>query len=221
MLLPSTPDDEIDRHKTPSLIAPPPIQSREALRGVAMSVRRRNSSTSSLPGRPVLAALHRGRMAKVTIALLVLAGSAAFTTTHAFAAASSPSAQSSIVLLKAGTDPVAVAKSYGVSTDAVWRTAIDGFSANLTAARVTALRADARVVSVTPNQSTALGQPVGIAAAANATPTQVVPTGVRRIGALKSVTADIDGRDDSRVNADVAVIDTGVDSGHPDLNVAG
>lgn len=49
---------------------------------------------------------------------------------------------------------------------------------------------------------------------------QVVPTGVRRIGALASPTAGIDGRDE-RVAADVAVVDSGVDPGHRDLHVVG
>ncbi|MFI2432290.1 S8 family peptidase [Streptomyces sp. NPDC018693] len=47
---------------------------------------------------------------------------------------------------------------------------------------------------------------------------QSVPTGVDRVDADRSPTAAIDGRD-TRVNADVAVLDTGIDPSHPDLNV--
>ena len=47
---------------------------------------------------------------------------------------------------------------------------------------------------------------------------QTVPTGVNRADADLSPTAAIDGTD-QRVNVDVAVIDTGVDLDHPDLNV--
>jgi subtilisin len=43
---------------------------------------------------------------------------------------------------------------------------------------------------------------------------------VRRIGALQSPTARIDGSD-QRVDVDVAVVDSGVDASHPDLNVVG
>ena len=50
---------------------------------------------------------------------------------------------------------------------------------------------------------------------------QSVPTGVRRIAALDNPSISIDGSDASRVDVDVAVIDTGVDFDHPDLNVAG
>ena len=43
---------------------------------------------------------------------------------------------------------------------------------------------------------------------------------IRRIGGLESPTAKIDGIDE-RVNIDVAVIDTGIQPDHPDLNVVG
>src|SRR3989454_1093227 len=47
---------------------------------------------------------------------------------------------------------------------------------------------------------------------------QPFPTGIRRIGADVSPAARIDGIDE-RVNADIAIIDTGIDLTHPDLNV--
>ena len=47
---------------------------------------------------------------------------------------------------------------------------------------------------------------------------QTLPTGVDRVEADLSPTAKINGVDE-RVNVDVAVIDTGVDLSHPDLNV--
>ena len=49
--------------------------------------------------------------------------------------------------------------------------------------------------------------------------TQTVPTGVARVGGRLSDIAAIDGTD-HRVDADVAIVDTGI-SYHPDLNVAG
>lgn len=51
--------------------------------------------------------------------------------------------------------------------------------------------------------------------------TQTVPTGVRRIYADANSNLAINGSDDYRVDVDVAVIDTGIDFQHPDLNVAG
>jgi len=49
---------------------------------------------------------------------------------------------------------------------------------------------------------------------------QTVPTGVDRIEADLNAIANIDGADD-RVDVDIAIIDTGIDPDHPDLNVAG
>jgi subtilisin len=50
---------------------------------------------------------------------------------------------------------------------------------------------------------------------------QTVPTGIQRINAEDNAGIGIDGSDDSRVDVDVAVIDTGIDFQHPDLNVVG
>lgn len=49
---------------------------------------------------------------------------------------------------------------------------------------------------------------------------QTIPTGVRRIATDKNATADIDGVDEG-MDVDAAVIDTGVDKEHPELNVVG
>jgi len=50
---------------------------------------------------------------------------------------------------------------------------------------------------------------------------QTIPTGIQRIFADSNPNLNIDGTDNYRVDVDVAVIDTGVDFQHPDLNVAG
>jgi len=49
-------------------------------------------------------------------------------------------------------------------------------------------------------------------------PPHVMPTGVDRIDADLNTTANIDGVD-QRVDVDIAIIDTGIDPKHPDLNV--
>jgi subtilisin family serine protease len=53
------------------------------------------------------------------------------------------------------------------------------------------------------------------------TSAQNVPTGIQRIFAVGNSEIDIDHIDDYRVDVDVAVIDTGIDFEHPDLNVVG
>jgi subtilisin family serine protease len=50
---------------------------------------------------------------------------------------------------------------------------------------------------------------------------QTIPTGIQRSFASGNANIDIDGSDDYRVDVDVAVIDTGIDFQHPDLNVVG
>ena len=51
--------------------------------------------------------------------------------------------------------------------------------------------------------------------------TQTIPTGIQRIFADTNAEINVDGNDDYRVDVDVAVIDTGIDLNHPDLNVVG
>ena len=94
----------------------------------------------------------------------------------------------------------------GIKADRRFDRAVRGFSAKLDAGQRLALRADPNVVAVVPDEV------IGITA-------QINPTGVSRVGARLSTTASIDGVDD-RVNADVAIVDTGV-ALHPDLNVVG
>ncbi|HEX5589322.1 MAG TPA: S8 family serine peptidase [Candidatus Limnocylindrales bacterium] len=84
---------------------------------------------------------------------------------------------------------------------------LNGFAANLTPGQVQALAADPDVAAVVPDERIELTA-------------QSMPTGVARVGGRTSPTAKINGIDE-RVDADVAIVDTGIDGAHPDLNVAG
>jgi DNA-binding beta-propeller fold protein YncE len=88
----------------------------------------------------------------------------------------------------------------------IFSSALKGYGAKLSKDAVADLREDPRVRYVVPDYE--------LQAQA-----QTIPTGIERILATKNPLADIDGTDDQRVNANVAVIDTGVDAAHPDLNV--
>ena len=118
-----------------------------------------------------------------------------------------------IVVLKDSVDhPGAVAESqterHRGRLGFVYRHALEGYSAKLSDAAVEALRQNPNVKYVSPvhkYEATA----------------QTTPAGVKRIGAATNPALDIDGTDDVRVDADVAVIDTGIDFTHPDLDVAG
>lgn len=139
---------------------------------------------------------------------LLAAGALAVTAVTPAHAAPSPTA-GYIVVLKAGVEPSATAaeqsRTRGAQVGHVYRSALRGYSARLTAGAAAALRRDARVQSVQPDRVVT-------------TTAQTTPTGINRIDAELSPTAHIDGTDE-RVDVDVAVIDTGIQLTHPDLNV--
>jgi subtilisin len=119
-----------------------------------------------------------------------------------------------IVLLKDGRSVDTAesrARGLGVHTDRTFRTAVHGYSARLGADQVATLRADPDVEAVVPDEV------ISIAG-------QSTPTGVRRINGKQSLIAGIDGTD-QRVDADVAIVDTGVggstSKSHEDLNIVG
>lgn len=101
-----------------------------------------------------------------------------------------------------------VAKAYGLQVGFTYEHALKGMSAQVPAGRITALQHDPRVKYVEPDRERSINA-------------QAVPTGIPRIFAATNAEIGIDGRDDSRVDVDVAVIDTGIDLQHPDLNVIG
>lgn len=118
-----------------------------------------------------------------------------------------------IVVLEDSSAPVALtatrlAHGVGAAVDDVFEYALDAFTVHLDDASARRIAADPRVAFVEPDR------PVTIDASTE-------PTGVRRVGATANPMLRIDGNDDVRVDADVAVIDTGIDLQHPDLVVAG
>ncbi|MFG1711250.1 S8 family peptidase [Nonomuraea sp. M3C6] len=114
-----------------------------------------------------------------------------------------------IVVLQDSADSPSIANEHardkGAVPNRVYSHALHGYSAKMTPKAAEQVAADPRVRWVQPD-----GQ-VSISA-------QTLPTGVNRIDADASPTAGINGSD-QRVNVDVAVIDTGIDLDHPDLNV--
>ena len=155
----------------------------------------------------------------VLVAAVVLAVAAFWTPT---AAAAPEGVGRYIVVLKDGAGPPAAvaaqhAQRHGARVSFVYSHALRGYAAVIPDARLAQLRSDSRVAYVERDQQVhALAQ--------------TVPTGVQRIYAAQNASTtdtapnpslDIDGIDDWRVDVDVAVIDTGVDFDHPDLNVVG
>ena len=116
-----------------------------------------------------------------------------------------------IVLLRPNADVDAAlkrgAERQGAKADLAFRQAVRGYAAKLTPSQVLAITLDSAVAAVVPDAEVELTA-------------QAVPTGISRVGAIGSPIAAIDGTDD-RVDVDVAIIDTGIQPDHPDLNVAG
>ena len=114
-----------------------------------------------------------------------------------------------IVVLHDSVDARAAARAQsdrlGFAVGHVYTSALQGYSATLTPA-VAAL-----VENLPGVRWVQRDRAVSIDA-------QTTPTGVNRANADASPTARIDGVDE-RVNVDVAVIDTGADLSHPDLNI--
>jgi subtilisin family serine protease len=115
-----------------------------------------------------------------------------------------------IVVVKAGYDSTAVARDHARSAGAdvlyTYRVALNGYSARLTPAGLAAVRSDSRVAFVSPDRRVhALAQ--------------TLPTGIDRIQG--DVSSAASGNGSGTVSTAVAVIDTGIDLLHPDLNVVG
>jgi subtilisin len=107
-----------------------------------------------------------------------------------------------IVVLKGGANPAAQARRHGAEVRHLYRHALKGYSARLSAAEATALRADPEVAAVVADQT------FRIAA-------QTLPTGIDRVDGERS--SALSGNGSGEVNVDIAVIDTGIDLDHPDL----
>jgi len=94
----------------------------------------------------------------------------------------------------------------GVAPTHVFHSALDGFAARLSASQVDRLRTDTDVLTIQRDLPMHALE-------------QTLPTGTDRIEGDMSTTRSGDGT--GAVDVDVAVIDTGIDLAHPDLNVVG
>ena len=101
-----------------------------------------------------------------------------------------------------------LAAAHGSAPSFVYEHALQGFAAALPASAAAALARHPQVAYVEADREHHISA-------------QTVPTGIRRIFADDNPGIGIDGTDDVRVDVDVAIIDTGIDFQHPDLNVVG
>ncbi len=159
--------------------------------------------------------LHRG----------LLAGLAALVVWFAVAASAGAATTPGhyiVVLEDSVAHPGAVAAAhahrYGVESEHVYRNVFPGYAAAIPGGRLAALRADRDVAYVEPDSSFtgAAAQP---ADCSDPSIIQCVPRAARRVGAPDSSARSGDGR--GSVPLGVAVVDTGIELTHPDLNVVG
>ncbi len=109
-----------------------------------------------------------------------------------------------IVLTDPGTDPAAVAADNGIETGFVYRSAANGFSANLTDVDVASLVQDTNVESISIDRLVS---------------TEAVPNQLARVGANTSSTSGA-GTGASHPGVGIAIVDSGVGPNN-DLNVVG
>ena len=141
-----------------------------------------------------------------------------------------------IVVFKASVDrPGVVAQTQTESLDGnvtvVFRHVLNGYAARLPRTELSSLRRDPRVAYVTPDHKVSLseeeeggeeGEEVELEFEANEgfeAFEATIPTGISRTFAAANKALSIDGKDNLRADVDVAVIDSGIDYEHPDLNV--
>jgi len=117
-----------------------------------------------------------------------------------------------VTLKESVTDPAQaaaeLARQHALTLGPIFRAALKGFGAFVPAARLAALSKDPRVAAVERDQ---------IFRAFAAFP---ISTGVDRVDADASATAQI-ANDGGTVDVDIAIIDSGIQTNHPDLNVVG
>ena len=89
----------------------------------------------------------------------------------------------------------------------IYRYAFKGAVIHTTPRQLAEVEKDDRVLFVEANQVYSINED------------QIIPTGIQRIFTVENPNLSIDGADDLRVDVDVAVLDTGIDFDHPDLNL--
>ncbi|MEX2390967.1 MAG: S8 family serine peptidase [Dehalococcoidia bacterium] len=117
-----------------------------------------------------------------------------------------------IVVLQPGANPSEVVQRFGLQTDTYYRRALTGFAAEMTAEQAQQIADDPDVAQVEPSRR------VHVTLHENLF--QTLTEGADRIDADENAAADI-GNPGPGIDADIAVIDTGIDVDHPDLNVMG
>ena len=127
----------------------------------------------------------------------------------------------------------ALASTHGLGVGHVYSHALNGFAAQIPQGRLNALQNDPRVISIVPDEVLYITQPCGTPNGGPCPPpddggddgdngdsNQTIPTGINRIFAPNS-SYSIGSGTANFSSIEVAVIDSGIQPDHPDLNVLG
>jgi subtilisin len=119
--------------------------------------------------------------------------------------------QGYIIVYKPQTDPDHASQEliaeYSAEVVTVYRHALRGSFVRANQHQIEQIAANEHVAFVEANQEWGIDE------------AQIIPTGISRVFADTNPNLHIDGVNDFIVDADVAVLDTGIDYDHPDLNV--
>ena len=175
---------------------------------------RRRHRRGALPRRDT--SWFRRALASLTVVALV----SGFGLVAAAPSSAAGPAKNYIVVLKdgvvdAGAAAAAQQSAYGFTASKVYRNAVNGYSATLTASQAQRIQADPNVDFVTAGRT--FQQPRDLGSAAG----QETPFWRERIAGTDSNVRKALDRGPDRINVNVAVIDSGIDATHPDLNVKG
>src|SRR3989442_895979 len=110
-----------------------------------------------------------------------------------------------IVTIRSGVDVDGLVKKFNLKPSHIYRHALNGFAAPMDSAVIEKLKQDGRILAVEADGHIV---PCG----------KTIPAGILRMGITNFPVAHINGQD-NRINVDVAVLDTGIQTNHPDLNV--
>jgi subtilisin family serine protease len=161
-----------------------------------------------------------------TLAVATLAAAAVFGLRVSPAASAQPIKTTYIVVLDDATTAAQdLAGRTGVTADLVYVNAFNGYAASLTSTQAAAIRGSAHVVSVQADHGQRMidvTQPTVFSPSSKVPPqpAQVTTFGFDRVGGVVSPTLHFDGVEDP-MPVNIAIVDTGIDNKHPDLDVRG
>ncbi len=172
-------------------------------------------------------ALYLASLSGVLAVCVAVGASAAASEAGSEANSDSLSGRYIVVLKDSVNRPGVVAQAQterrGGNLRTVFRQVLNGYAATLPKDEVEALRSDPQVAYVTPDHKVGIFEEEVELETENNEGVEVleatVPTGLNRTFAATNKALAIDGKDNLRADVDVAVLDTGIDYEHPDLDV--